>query len=247
MTGQPVFLKVYHSEKLVTSRQFLSDQISIGSSADGPSLVLADPSVCFWHALIERRGDKYCISDLGSPTGTFVNSKQVLESPLKHGDKIQVGDFTIHFFINVPFLKADLQNVKPAKGKKSDKPVRSAASRKKQKPQPQVTSTPPGFVSKPKPKIEPEPEPRIELEPESVSPTTASEPQSQTPRPPADLKKAPSISKTTSERVSSEIQPSQEVQCEDINVPTEFVISPLSKIKKKRILILKQRKRVLVL
>ena len=104
---QPIFLKVYHSEKLVTSRQFLSDQVSIGSSTDGPSLVLADPSVCFWHALIEKRGDTYHISDLGSPTGTFVNSKQILESPLTHGDQINIGDFVIQFFIQVPFVKAD--------------------------------------------------------------------------------------------------------------------------------------------
>ena len=103
--SQPVFLKVYHSGKLMTNKQFVLDQISIGSSADGPSLTLADPSVCFWHALIEKRGGGYYISDLGSPTGTFINSKPILESALKHGDQIQIGDFVIQFFIGVPFVK----------------------------------------------------------------------------------------------------------------------------------------------
>ncbi len=116
---QPVFLKVYHKKgNLVTSRQFTADQISIGSSPDGPSLVLADRSVCFWHALIERRGGEYYISDLGSPTGTFVDSKQILESPLKHGGKITVGDFVIHFFVGLPFVKTGAGGevkTKPAK------------------------------------------------------------------------------------------------------------------------------------
>ena len=103
--SQPVFLKIYHSGKLVTNRQFVSDQISIGSSADGPSLTLADPSVCFWHALIEKRGGEYHISDLGSPNGTFINAKPILEAGLKHGDQIQIGDFVIQFFIGVPFIR----------------------------------------------------------------------------------------------------------------------------------------------
>ena len=115
LAEQRVFLKVYRSEKLVTSQQFSQDQISIGSSADGPSLVLKDSSVCFWHALIERQGAEYHISDLGSPTGTFVNSQPVLESPLKHGDQIKVGDFDIQFFINVPFVKEGLQSADPEK------------------------------------------------------------------------------------------------------------------------------------
>ena len=102
--SQPIFLKIYQSGKLITNKQFLLDQISIGSSADGPSVTLADPSVCFWHALIEKRGGEYHVSDLGSPTGTFVNSQPILESVLKHGDQIQIGDFVIHFFIGVPFL-----------------------------------------------------------------------------------------------------------------------------------------------
>ena len=103
--SQPVFLKIYHSGKLMTNKQFVSDQISIGSSADGPSLTLADPSVCFWHALIEKRGGQYHISDLGSPNGTFINAQPILESALKHGDKIQIGDFVIQFFIGVPFVR----------------------------------------------------------------------------------------------------------------------------------------------
>ena len=118
---QPVFLKIYHSGKLITNRQFLSDQISIGSSTDGPSLTLADPSVCFWHALIEKRGGKYHISDLGSPNGTFVNNQPVLESVLQHGDQIKIGDFVIQFFVRVPFVRPTSQKGQSAKPLQSGK------------------------------------------------------------------------------------------------------------------------------
>ena len=105
MAKQVIFLKVYKDSQLHLSRQFISDQISIGSGSEGPSMVLSDPSVNYWHALIEKRGDSYAISDLGSPTGTFVNKKQILESSVQHGDRIGVGEFEIHFFIGVPFAK----------------------------------------------------------------------------------------------------------------------------------------------
>ena len=105
MARQPLFLKIFRSGKLYCNKQFLSDQISIGSSQDGPSLVLSDPSVCYWHTLIERRGAEYYISDLGSPTGTFVNGKKILESPVRHGDQINIGNFSMQFFINVPFAR----------------------------------------------------------------------------------------------------------------------------------------------
>ena len=156
MDKQPVFLKVYQSGQLITSRQFLLDQISIGSSSDGPSLVLEDPSVCFWHALIEKRGDSYHVSDLGSPTGTFVNSEQVLEAPLKHGDKIKVGNFEIQFFIGVPFARKQM-GVK-TKVASSSPPQREFSQESKKK-----VSAPP---KPPEPPVEP-PAPPIEDKPQS--------------------------------------------------------------------------------
>ncbi len=104
--GQPVFLKIYRLGQLVKNQQFLLDQISIGSG-EGPSLVLSDSSIASWHVLIEKTKDGYKLSDLGSPTGTFLNSKPVLESSIQHGDQIKIGDFTIHFHIGVPFAKQE--------------------------------------------------------------------------------------------------------------------------------------------
>ena len=154
---QPVFLKVFHSGKLVANRQFLSDQISIGSNTDGPTLILSDPSVYSWHVLIEKRGNDYHISDLGSPTGTFVNSHQIVESVLKHGDQIKVGNFTIHFFINVPFAQPGGQ--KPG-GQKIVKPKpktdESLLSLKPDTPLPKMPSpSVPSSAVPPKPSVAP--------------------------------------------------------------------------------------------
>ena len=109
MKGKRIFLNVYFDGRLKSRNQFDLEQVSIGSNADGPNLSLKHPSVCFWHALIEKREDKYFISDLGTPTGTFVNEQPVLESEIEHGDRIQVGDYVLQFCIGVPFVQGQTQ------------------------------------------------------------------------------------------------------------------------------------------
>ena len=134
MAKQIVFLKITRSGKLFKSQQFLTEQMSIGSGLEGPSLVLSDPSVSYWHALIEKRGPVYVISDLGSPTGTFVNSKQILEQALTHGDQITVGDFVIHFYIGVPFAKPAGAAQAPAVSSSNNQPPAAAP----QQPEPKI-------------------------------------------------------------------------------------------------------------
>ena len=137
---QVIFLKVYRGKRLQATRQFVSDQISIGSGAEGPSLILSDPSVNYWHALIERRSHGFVIADLGSPTGTFVNSKQVLESKLKHGDKITLGDFQLHFYIGMPFVKQGVQ-AKSAAVEQEDTPAEELPRQREDTPSPSSSKT----------------------------------------------------------------------------------------------------------
>ena len=211
MAEQPIFLKVYHSGKLVTSRQFLSAQISIGSSSDGPSLVLADPSVHFWHALIERReGGQYYVSDLGAPTGVYLNSQMILESPLKHGDQIKVGDFVIHFFINVPFVqKTDVQDIKPVKQTDISKQIQVKDPIQAPEPVSAPSSPPPSKPSA----VPPSEQPSQYVDPssyQSVQPEPVSVPPS--PKPSAV---------PPSEQPSQYVDPSsyQSVQPEPVSVP----------------------------
>jgi hypothetical protein len=49
------------------------------------------------HCQIERSGDDFIITDLGSANGTLVNSEHTISCKLKNGDYIQVGDTLLRF------------------------------------------------------------------------------------------------------------------------------------------------------
>ncbi len=102
--SQAIFFKIYKDNKLLGIKQVRQDQASIGQSPE-VEICLNGDNVLPWHALVENRGDEYFISDLGSSTGTFVNERKIIESPLKAGDRIQIDNFLIEFFIGVPYLK----------------------------------------------------------------------------------------------------------------------------------------------
>ena len=252
---KPIFLKIYRSGKLLTSRQFTADQVSVGSSEDGPSLVLKDPSVYSWHVLIEKRGEgQYHISDLGSPTGTFVNSKQVVDSPLKHGDQIKIGDFTIQFFIHVPFLKPGASPVKttpPVEEKPvapaepvTPEPVVAPAEPVTPEPvvapaEPVVASAEPVAPAKPVAPAEPvtpepvTPEPvAVPAEPvvASAEPVAPAEPV--TPAKPATPPKPvePVVEKP---KVKTSKKLTKGEALEKLDIPDEFVLHPLKKKLKK--------------
>lgn len=201
MTKQIIFLKVYRGDQLVANRQFVSDQISIGSGSEGPSLILADPSVNYWHALIEKRGASYVISDLGSPTGTFVNTKQVLESNLQHGDHITLGDFLIHFYIGVPFAKPKTQDLKspqiqssPSTQPMPPPPPQKTAATKLDK-----SSTPPARQPKSSPLTKKEEEITVVQEDISTPPAKQHETaQPQVSKPAVQSKKTPEPDRTKS-------------------------------------------------
>ena len=258
---QAVFLKVYHKGQMVTSRQFRADQISIGSIPDGPSLVLADPSVCSWHALIERRGGGYYISDLGSPTGTFVNSKQILESSLKHGCKISVGDFEIHFFIGVPFVKAGVGKKpvtaspvqpaprpvppvepvqqappQPAPPVEPVQPVRPATPQQPMQPARPVRPahpTPPQPVPPVEPVQQAPPQPAPPVEPVQQAPLQQPAPPVEPAHPAAPQQPVeqatPPHPPASSLLDDEEVPPIQEDTLTDVDMGSEFTISPLNK------------------
>ena len=103
--SQAIFFKIYKDNKLQGIKQVRQDQASIGQSSE-VEICLDGKNVLPWHALVEKRGDEYVISDLGSSSGTFVNEKKIIESPLKTGDRIQIDNFLIEFFIDVPYVKS---------------------------------------------------------------------------------------------------------------------------------------------
>ena len=63
----------------------------------GATLKIVHAAVSRRHALIEKEGDRFIITDLGSRNGTFVNDIKVKKRELKHGDRVTVGESQFYF------------------------------------------------------------------------------------------------------------------------------------------------------
>ena len=97
---QYLSLKIFKESKLIKTKIFTDDQISIGSS-EGLNLQLEGVSP--WHVLIEKKQDVFCILDLNSETGTRLNGEAITdETVLQSGSVIHIGPYEIHFFVGPP-------------------------------------------------------------------------------------------------------------------------------------------------
>lgn len=98
--SKPIVLKVFRNGGIVDVKQFVDmDQIVIGS---GDEAQLQLDGISPVHASIDKKNDHFFVSDLGSEKGTYHKGNKVLESELKTGDKIAVGDFIIEFYLGAP-------------------------------------------------------------------------------------------------------------------------------------------------
>ena len=70
--------------------------VRLGRSPDN-DVILRDPATSGHHARLERRGDVFWVVDLGSTNGTFVNGESVQERQLNNGDRLTVGQNSVHF------------------------------------------------------------------------------------------------------------------------------------------------------
>ena len=70
--------------------------IRLGRSPDN-DVILRDPATSGHHARLERRGEAFYVVDLGSTNGTFVNGESVQEKQLNDGDRLTVGQNSLHF------------------------------------------------------------------------------------------------------------------------------------------------------
>ena len=72
--------------------------LRMGRSPDN-DVILRDPATSGHHARLERRGEQFWVVDLGSTNGTFVNGESVQEKQLNHGDRITLGQNSVHFAV----------------------------------------------------------------------------------------------------------------------------------------------------
>lgn len=63
----------------------------IGRDPNLCDIVIDDPLVSRQHARIRQEGDQFCIYDLDSANGTFVNGEVGLRAELHNGDRISMG------------------------------------------------------------------------------------------------------------------------------------------------------------
>ena len=57
--------------------ELTNDRSSLGRATTNDVVVLSDPTVSRLHAVIERYPTGFCVRDLGSANGTFVNGEPV--------------------------------------------------------------------------------------------------------------------------------------------------------------------------
>ena len=69
-----------------------SDAITVGRGADNDIALPFDPTVSRLHTVISRYRAGWCLRDVGSSNGTFLNGERLLREQLLHsGDEIRVG------------------------------------------------------------------------------------------------------------------------------------------------------------
>ncbi len=71
-------------------------EVHIGRELDN-ALRIPDPSISRHHCVIRQTGTGYEIQDLQSSNGVLLNGNRVQASPLKHGDRVTLGQIQITF------------------------------------------------------------------------------------------------------------------------------------------------------
>jgi FHA domain len=68
------------------------DQVTLGRGTTNDVAVPADPELSRVHAVIEPLGEGWCVRDVGSSNGTFVNGERIWSArSLRNGDEIRAG------------------------------------------------------------------------------------------------------------------------------------------------------------
>lgn len=69
-----------------------SERVTIGKDVENGIVLDDDPTVSRLHAVLEQFAAGWCVNDLGSSNGTFLNGERIwAPQRLRHGDEVRVG------------------------------------------------------------------------------------------------------------------------------------------------------------
>jgi FHA domain-containing protein len=75
-----------------------TDRTTVGKAAENDVSLTEDPTASHLHAVLERFPAGWCVTDLGSSNGTWVNGERIWASHrLRQGDEIRVGQTRLIF------------------------------------------------------------------------------------------------------------------------------------------------------
>jgi hypothetical protein len=75
-----------------------ADRLTIGKSDENDLPLPDDPTASHLHAVLERFPAGWCVADLGSSNGTWLNGERIWSfQRLRHGDEIRVGQTRLIF------------------------------------------------------------------------------------------------------------------------------------------------------
>ena len=78
--------------------ELAADRSTIGKAAENDVAVADDATASGLHAVLERFPAGWCVTDLGSSNGTWVNGERIWASRrLRHGDEIRIGQTRLLF------------------------------------------------------------------------------------------------------------------------------------------------------
>ena len=96
------YLEVWrgHERELVALE---GDRLAMGKAESNDVTIVDDTTVSHLHAALERFEAGWCVRDLGSRNGTFVNGERIFgERTLRHGDEIRLGRSRLVFRAEQP-------------------------------------------------------------------------------------------------------------------------------------------------
>jgi pSer/pThr/pTyr-binding forkhead associated (FHA) protein len=94
--SQPAWLESSTGQRILLPTD--SRKLTVGRDPDS-DIMLDDPDVSRWHAVLLRIGSEWLIDDIGSTNGTYVNGSRITARTILHtGDAMELGNtsFTFH-------------------------------------------------------------------------------------------------------------------------------------------------------